>query len=99
MVMKNATKMKIDEQRLTALKAYPLAYRLQQLRAWNDYTQKEFATLVGTRQATVSMWERGLCIPNYRNLDRIISACCLPDDFFDDIHFEKINPKEKEKKK
>lgn len=88
----------IDEEKLNVLKNYPLGYRLQQLREWNHYTQEEFAMLTGTRQASVSGWERGLYVPNIRSLEKIISAYHLPDDFFADVRLQKIRVKRKKGK-
>ncbi|MBR0484476.1 MAG: helix-turn-helix transcriptional regulator [Oscillospiraceae bacterium] len=80
---------KFDEERINALKSYPVAYRLQQLRAWSDYTQEEVANLIGSKQSSISMWERGLFIPNNRILAKIISVYHLPNDFFEDIQLER----------
>jgi transcriptional regulator with XRE-family HTH domain len=37
-------------------------------------TQREFAALAGTSQATVSRWEKGELTPDAANLDRIRQA-------------------------
>lgn len=46
-------------------------------------TQEELAAKVGTRQATVSRWERGERVPSHHFLPRIAAALkTRPEKFF-----------------
>ena len=70
------------------LKNYPLAFRLKKLRCKFEYTQKDLANLLGCQQASVSMWERGVCKPNGIMLEKIIKLYKLPSNYFIDVEIE-----------
>ena len=76
--------MEMGKTRMKALKskAYTIGYCLQRLRWENNLTQKEFAELIDCSQSSVSMWERGLCLPYGQTLEKIEELYDLPHDFF-----------------
>jgi DNA-binding transcriptional regulator YiaG len=50
-------------------------------------TQREFAALAGTSQATVSRWEKGELTPDSANLDRIRQAAQANNIAWNDTWF------------
>ena len=75
----------IPKEKIAELKAYPFRYRLRMLRGWLGYNQKEFASLLGHHQATISLWERGVIQPSSKNMMKMIQVFDLPCDFFVDV--------------
>lgn len=74
--------MAMNKPKISELQTYSFGCRLQRLRWWNDLTQQEFAELIGCSQSSVSMWERGVCVPYGQTLEKIAELYDLPHDFF-----------------
>lgn len=53
-------------------------------------TQREFAALAGTSQATVSRWEKGELTPDASNLDRIRQAAQASSVEWNDAWFFEV---------
>lgn len=75
----------VSEEKMLALRSFPLSIRLKRLRCLFGYTQKDIAQRLETTQNTVSSWERGKCVPSGKFFERMIELYHLPYDFFVDL--------------
>lgn len=78
------------EQKINELRAYPISYRIQQLRWWSNLSQRAFAREIQCTQATLSRWEQGKSVPDGRALAKIVQFFELPDDFFVDAEIQRV---------
>lgn len=74
--------MAITEKQISELKSYNIGYCLRRLRWSNQLTQQEVSDLLGCSQSSLSMWERGVCLPREQTLEKIAELYDLPNDFF-----------------
>lgn len=64
------------------MKNIQFAKNLKTLRLSNGMSQKQLADKVGVDQRSVSVWERGICIPS---VETIAKLCEIFDETFDSI--------------
>ena len=81
---------KFPEEKINELRAYPISYRIQQLRWWSDLSQRAFAREIECTQPTLCRWEQGQKIPNGKVLARITQYFDLPSDFFLDAEIQRV---------
>lgn len=86
---------KIPDDKLNALKIYPVSYRILRLRTISGYKQSEVSQMLGVTQQTVCQWETGKRLPNSSMTEKIIELYDLPLDYFDDAEIERIKLKNK----
>lgn len=74
--------MAMTEKQINELKSCNIGYCLQRLRWRSQLTQQEVSELLGCSQSSLSMWERGVCLPRGQTLEKIAELYDLPHDFF-----------------
>lgn len=51
---------------------YNVSTKLEQLRKKHNFSQEKLAFLVGVSRQTIYKWEAAICLPNYKNIFKLL---------------------------